>query len=175
MPPAAREAIDQHRGRLVSTQRPTAVGEGLVATGPVPRTTDFEDTGGPFYLDRECRTPDPLEDDQALFFAAAQGTVVLLGCAHSGVINTLRYVAELTGNRPIWAVIGGMHLGDASAERLDRTIEELRRLGVRLLGPGHCTGTPATVALWSAFPGRCLTCHASTRLEFETAAQSSSF
>lgn len=175
MPPAAQEAIRERGDRLVYTEQPTAVVDGLVATGPVPRTSGFEDTGGPFFLDRACQAPDPLVDDQALFFQAAEGTVVLLGCAHSGVINTLRHVRTLTGDRPLWTVIGGMHLGGASTERLERTVEELRRLEVRFLAPAHCTGMPATVALWSAFPGRCLACHAGARFEFAPAAQASSF
>lgn len=165
----AGQAIRARHGRLATVTQPTAVGGGLTATGPVPRTTGFEDTGGPFFLDRACRTPDPLEDDQALFFDGVQGTVVLLGCAHSGVINTLRHVRELTANRPLWAVLGGMHLGGASAERLERTIEELNRLDVRYLAPAHCTGMAATVALWNAFPGRCLECHAGARFQFEAA------
>ena len=89
------------------------------------------------------------------------------GLRHSGVINTLQYIRQLTGDRPIRAVIGGMHLGDASPERIGRTIEELRRIGVQQLAPGHCTGMPATVALWTAFPTICVACHAGKTFEFE--------
>ena len=71
---------------------------------------NFEDTGGRFFLDAACTQPDPLLDDQALFFDTADGLVVLLGCAHSGVVNTLEYIRHLTGGRPIHTVLGGMHL-----------------------------------------------------------------
>jgi 7,8-dihydropterin-6-yl-methyl-4-(beta-D-ribofuranosyl)aminobenzene 5'-phosphate synthase len=162
----AKQAIREPRNGLVATDRPTAVLDGLMATGPVPRLTDFEDTGGPFFLDQACAKPDPLEDDQSVFFDTMEGLVVLLGCAHSGIINTLRYIRQLTGERPIWAVIGGMHLGDASPQRIERTIEELQRIGVQLLAPAHCTGMPATVALWNAFPGRCRPCPVGTTFEF---------
>ena len=111
--------------------------------------------------------PDPLQDDQSVFFDTAAGVVVLLGCAHSGVINTLLYIRQLTDNRPICAVIGGMHLISASTERIKRTIEELQYIGVERLAPAHCTGMPATVALWNAFPGQCQTCHVGTRFEFD--------
>jgi 7,8-dihydropterin-6-yl-methyl-4-(beta-D-ribofuranosyl)aminobenzene 5'-phosphate synthase len=58
-----------------------------------------------------------LEDDQSVFFDTPEGIVVFLGCAHSGVINTLRYIRQLTDNRPIRIVIGGMHLTGASSHR----------------------------------------------------------
>jgi 7,8-dihydropterin-6-yl-methyl-4-(beta-D-ribofuranosyl)aminobenzene 5'-phosphate synthase len=167
LPDATEAVLRSLHGRLVPNERPTVIAERLTVTGPVPRTTDFEDTGGPFFLDEACTKPDPLEDDQALFFDTPQGTVVLLGCAHSGVINTLCYVHQLTADRPIRAVLGGMHLVAASPERIARTIEELRRLGVQQLGPAHCTGMPATVALWTAFPSLCIACHAGSTFEFE--------
>ena len=93
--------------------------------------------------------------------------MVLLGCAHAGVVNTLRYVRELTGRKPIHAVLGGMHMPEASSQRIDRTIEHFRELGIVRLGPAHCTGTAATAAMWSAFPGRCLACNVGTVFEFE--------
>jgi len=168
IPYSSEQAMRQHSHQWVKTEQPTAVLGGLTATGPVPRVTDFEDTGGPFSLDRDCHQSDPLTDDQSLFFETTQGLVVLLGCAHSGVINTLRRIRTLTEDRPIHAVIGGMHLVRASAERLSRTIEEFRRLGVERLGPAHCTGAAAVVALWNAFPDQILLCHVGSRFEFET-------
>ncbi len=167
MPEAAQQALERHRDRLVLLEKPTSLGAGFMLTGPVPRATDFEDTGGPFFLDAQCRTPDPLLDDQAVFFPAAQGTVVLLGCAHAGVVNTLRYVRRLTDDRPIHAVLGGMHLLNASPDRLSRTIEALRELDIACLGPAHCTGRAATAALWHALPDRCISLHVGTRVEYE--------
>ena len=168
MPFPVRQALRQHGDRVVYTESPTAVGDGLMVTGQVPRTTVFEDTGGPFFLDAACSKPDPLADDQSIFIQTADGVVVLLGCAHSGVINTLRYIADLSRGQPVFAVIGGMHLVGASPERIARTVEALRSLGVRLLAPCHCTGMGASVALWNAFAGRCLACHVGDRFEFES-------
>jgi 7,8-dihydropterin-6-yl-methyl-4-(beta-D-ribofuranosyl)aminobenzene 5'-phosphate synthase len=170
-PDASLQCMLQRSHLWVKTDRPTAVCDGLSVTGPIPRVTDFEDTGGPFYLDVDCRQPDPLIDDQALFFETSQGTVVLLGCAHAGVINTLLYVLELTDHQPLYAVIGGMHLVHASTERMHRTLEELRRLDIKLLGPAHCTGRSATVALSNAYPDQILACHVGSQFEFELAPQ----
>jgi 7,8-dihydropterin-6-yl-methyl-4-(beta-D-ribofuranosyl)aminobenzene 5'-phosphate synthase len=168
LPDATETVLRSLHRRLVYTERPTSVADRLMVTGPVPRLTDFEDTGGPFFLDHACTMPDPLEDDQAVFFDTPKGTIVLLGCAHSGIVNTLRYIVQLSGNKPIRAVIGGMHLVSASPERITRTIEEIRRLDVRSLVPCHCTGTAATVALWNAFPTICVACHAGTIFDFES-------
>jgi len=91
---------------------------------------------------------------------------VLLGCAHSGVVNTLEYVHQLTGSRPISALLGGMHLAAASSDRVENTTAAFRRLGIQLLAPAHCTGLPALAHLWNAFPGRCTTCAVGTTMRF---------
>jgi 7,8-dihydropterin-6-yl-methyl-4-(beta-D-ribofuranosyl)aminobenzene 5'-phosphate synthase len=166
MPYLASEAIQDKRFRLVATVEPIAIFQAFTVTGPIPRQTDFEDTGGQFFLDETCTKPDPLEDDQSVFFNTDEGVVVILGCAHSGVINTLHYIRQLTGNRPIRAVIGGMHLINASDVRIKRTIEELKRMSVKQLSPAHCTGMRAIVALWNEFPGQCRPCPVGTVFEF---------
>jgi 7,8-dihydropterin-6-yl-methyl-4-(beta-D-ribofuranosyl)aminobenzene 5'-phosphate synthase len=168
IPYSAERALQQGGDRWIRTQRPTKIVGPLTATGPVPRLTSFEDTGGPFFLDPSGTRPDPLVDDQALFFETSLGTVVLLGCAHAGVINTLRYIQTLTENRPVHTVLGGMHLLNASPQRLQQTIDELRQLDLRRLGPAHCTGAAATAALWNALPGICVGCHVGSRFEFQT-------
>ncbi len=151
IPTAGRDALDR-RGHLVPTHAPTRVRGPLHVTGPIPHETDFEDTGGPFFTDSEGQHPDALDDDQAAWFDSAYGLVVLLGCAHAGVVNTLRHVRRLADGRPIHAVIGGMHLHAASEERIEATIAELRALDLRLLVPLHCTGHAAAIRLEEAFP-----------------------
>ena len=99
--------IDLPSARVRIVERATAVAEGVTLTGPIPRVLTLEDTGGPFYLDAACTQPDPLVDDQAVFLEADGGLVVILGCGHGGVINTLRYVRQLACDRPILAVLGG--------------------------------------------------------------------
>lgn len=159
--------IRKNTGGLVWTNKPTEICDGLFVTGEIPRVTEFEDTGGPFFLDEQCRQADPLIDDQAMFFEADAGTVVLLGCAHAGVINTLVYIRQLTDDRPVHAVIGGMHLVNASPGRMDRTTESLERFGIDLLAPCHCTGMAALVRLRTAFPDSCKSCIVGTTMEFE--------
>jgi 7,8-dihydropterin-6-yl-methyl-4-(beta-D-ribofuranosyl)aminobenzene 5'-phosphate synthase len=148
----------------IRTTEPTELPGGLRLTGLIPRLTAYEDTGGPFYCDTACTDPDPIEDDQAAFFDTAHGTVVILGCAHAGVINTLMYIQKLTGGCPIHTIIGGMHLHGASEERLNKTVEALRIFDIRALFPCHCTGFDATARLASEFPGRVNACPSGTIL-----------
>lgn len=169
IPTASAQAMREAADRWIKTDKPTGVVDGLTVTGPIPRETDFEDTGGPFFLDRDFQQPDPLVDDQALFFQTDRGTVVLLGCAHAGVVNTLRYIATLTRNAPIRAVLGGMHLVRASRDRLKRTIDEFRQRDIECLGPAHCTGDTAVAAIWRELPDRCVACHVGSRFEFSVA------
>jgi len=157
---------------LVWTLEPTKLMDGVHLTGEIPRRNDFEDTGGPFYLDDACSEADPLLDDQALYIEMPAGIIVVLGCAHAGVINTLNYIAELTDRKRICAVLGGMHLVGASARRLERTIDNLHEMRIGHLGPAHCTGRAATAALWAAMPDRCIPCHVGTRLKFDLSTHS---
>lgn len=166
MPSSSLKSIQTHAGEVVFTERPTQITEGLFVTGEIPRVTDFEDTGGPFFQDDRCTEPDPFPDDQALFFDTSEGTVVLVGCAHAGIVNTLLYIRQLTQGKPIHAVSGGMHLLSASHVRMERTIEFLNRLDPDILCPGHCTGNSAMAELWEAFPRKFIPCHAGRSFEF---------
>ncbi len=139
----------------------------MLVTGGIPRVTDFDDTGitGRAFSDEAMTTPDLVVDDQALFFRTPEGVVVLLGCAHAGVVNTIRYLAGLLVERHIYAVVGGTHLLDASPERMRKTEAAFKQFGVQKLMPSHCTGAAAFAELSRAFPGRCSWPGAASRLE----------
>lgn len=144
---------------------PTEVCDGLYLTGPIPRENDFEDTGGPFFKDVACTIPDDIQDDQAALIVNDSGVTVVLGCAHSGVINTLHYIQKLTDFSPINTLIGGMHLVSASPERFDGTISELRKINIERFLPCHCTGISGIARLWQEFPDRCSACPVGTVIE----------
>ena len=153
MPQAACEKLAAHaaKGRIIYTNKARTIVPTIMATGPIPRVTDYEDVGGPFYLDKDSQTPDPLNDDQALLISTAKGLVVVLGCAHAGLINTLEFAATLN-RQPIRAIIGGMHLKTASAARLSKTCESIRKFDIKQLIPCHCTGKTGADALKHSFP-----------------------
>ncbi len=150
------------------TTGPALVREGVMVTGEVPRTTAFEDTGvgGFIYLDADMKTPDLVPDDQSLFFRVPEGVVVILGCAHAGVVNTVRYVMKLTGAEKIYAIMGGTHLLSASNQRMQATIEAFREMGIERILLGHCTGVNSYAQLAAAFPGRCAWPPTGARIHF---------
>ena len=152
--------------RIVASREPTEVVPGIWMTGEVPRTNDFEDTGGPFFLDPSLIRPDPLLDDQAIYLPTPAGMIVVLGCAHAGMVNTLDRVARLSGDAPVRALLGGAHLENASPRRMDETVRALRSRQPVQMGFGHCTGLAAIRRFWSEFPGACLQLHAGLRLRF---------
>jgi len=142
------EALDKvPPERLHWVTGPVMLADRIGITGPIPRVTTYEDTGGPFYLDPVGREPDLLEDDLALWVRTDQGVVVCFGCAHSGAVNTLDYISTLTQGCTIRAVIGGFHLINAGSERIEKTISALRALDVPLIVPCHCTGKEAYTLL----------------------------
>lgn len=144
MPPGSVDAITELPAeRSYTVTAPVSVAPGVWLTGPVPRRTTCEDTGGPFFLDAAGSCPDDIMDDMSLWFEADEGLVVCLGCCHSGIINTLRYISELTPGRVISTVIGGMHLLNASTARYVFTANALKGYSLRRLIPCHCTGDGA--------------------------------
>lgn len=154
------------RGRLRASTVAQELLPGVLWMGQVPRTTEYEDSGGPFFLDPEGGMPDPLLDDTSLLISARSGPILLSGCAHSGIVNTLRHAAGLAGGKRFAAVLGGMHLGSASPERIGRTLADLGEFEMGMVGPAHCTGRAAQDAFREAYGRRCRDCPAGTVLEF---------
>jgi 7,8-dihydropterin-6-yl-methyl-4-(beta-D-ribofuranosyl)aminobenzene 5'-phosphate synthase len=140
--------------RLHWVLQPTMLSERVGLSGPIPRITAYEDTGGPFYLDPEGRRSDPIEDDLALWIRTGKGLVVCLGCCHAGLINTLHHILQLNPGERIHAVVGGFHLLHANHERLQRTMSALRKLSPDKVIACHCTGEHAMAALHNSLGER---------------------
>jgi 7,8-dihydropterin-6-yl-methyl-4-(beta-D-ribofuranosyl)aminobenzene 5'-phosphate synthase len=166
IPAACLHALESASRRIVWTRTPHTIVPDVWVTGEIPRRTPFEDTGGPFFGDASCETKDSLPDDQALILETAAGLVVLLGCAHSGVVNTLEHVTEITHQRAVDVVAGGMHLRCASEDRLQSTSDALDALEVRVIAPSHCSGTDAVAFLSRQLGARVRECTAGSRFMF---------
>lgn len=169
MPEDARHAWDAHAAHIHWVEATAEIAPGVWLTGPIPRETAFEDTGGPFFLDPSGMRPDLLPDDQAMWLETKQGLVVLLGCAHSGVANTLHFIAKHTGASQFHMIIGGMHLMRASESRIRATADTLRQFHVHSLAPCHCTGDEAIASLRNLWNGTIFPCASGSQFIFPAA------
>jgi 7,8-dihydropterin-6-yl-methyl-4-(beta-D-ribofuranosyl)aminobenzene 5'-phosphate synthase len=131
---------------------PVEISTSITTTGEIPMVTEFEKVE-PYLLVKGGKgfQPDELLDDQALIITAEAGLVVILGCAHRGIINTLYHAQRLTGVKKVHTVLGGCHLTEASSERIRLTIAALMDMGVQKLGVSHCTGLPAACLMAREF------------------------
>jgi 7,8-dihydropterin-6-yl-methyl-4-(beta-D-ribofuranosyl)aminobenzene 5'-phosphate synthase len=157
-PRFSREALEALGLNVVATREPRPLLDGAALfLGEIPRTTPFE-KGMPhaFFLDQGKETWDPIEDDSSIAMnLRGKGLVVLSGCAHSGIINTVRRAMAVTGIGKVHAVMGGFHLsGPAFEPIIGPTAEELRKIGPDFIIPCHCTGRRAIMQLEQAMPGQ---------------------
>jgi len=153
--PFQRQELESLGAIFTLTTESAKVADNCFTTGEVPMVTDYETIdSGLFVRTGTGWQPDQLLDDLALIIKTELGLVVVLGCAHRGVINTLYHAQRLTGVKSIYAVLGGAHLVDAPRERVQRTIADLKQLDVQKLGLCHCTSLPAIAALAHEFGDR---------------------
>jgi len=150
--PFAREALESWGASFRLTKKPVWITDNIVTTGEIPTLTEYEKIDSELFVKEsgELR-PDPLKDDLALIIKTEMGLIVVLGCGHRGMINTLHHARKITGVEQIHMVVGGTHLIHASREQIDLTIAELKRLGVQRIGVSHCTGLPAAAILFQEF------------------------
>ncbi|MDD5127672.1 MAG: MBL fold metallo-hydrolase [Dehalococcoidales bacterium] len=146
--PFAREELEALGGSFKLSREPVKLSEHIMTTGEVPMVTEYESIEPVMFVKEQGKTtPDVLADDLSLVIDADFGLVVVLGCGHHGIVNTLQHARKLTGNETVYAVIGGPHLIGAAPERLSLTVAALREMGVQKIGLSHCTGFAASVYL----------------------------
>jgi len=164
--PFQRQELESLGANFTLTTKPIKITDNIMTTGEIPMVTDFEEIEpNRFFVKEETGwQPDELLDDQALIINTEQGLVVILGCAHRGIINTLYHAQQLTGVTQIHMVLGGCHLISASRERIQLTISALRELNIQKLGVCHCTGLPAAAIMAQEFGDKFFFNNASTRI-----------
>ena len=118
-----------------------------------PKFSNFQD---PQLLlqEGESFSPDPITDDASLLIETATDPVLLLGCAHAGVLNILDHLQDSLKIRKLRAILGGTHLMFFSPERIAAVIQRFEDFGVEQVGVSHCTGMKAAVALGAHFKDR---------------------
>jgi 7,8-dihydropterin-6-yl-methyl-4-(beta-D-ribofuranosyl)aminobenzene 5'-phosphate synthase len=150
--PFHRQTLESLGAHFNLTTEPVRISSNIMTSGEIPMVTDYEEIEPHLQVkEGKCFKPDKLLDDQALIINTEPGLVIILGCAHRGIINTLYHARKLTGVKAIYAVVGGCHLMDASEERIWLTIAALKELGVQMLGVCHCTGLAASAIMAREF------------------------
>ncbi len=153
--PFRRQKLESLGASFNLTTKPVKITDSIMTTGEIPMVTEFEQIDPNLFVkENGGLQPDKLLDDLALVIKTGAGLVVVLGCAHHGIINTLNHAQQLTGVKPIHTVLGGAHLISASEERIRLTIAALKELGVQRLGLCHCTDMPAACLLAREFGDR---------------------
>jgi len=143
--------------QLISTKQLHLIAnDTILVTGEIPRETSFEKgflqhrvlINGTWQSD-----PLILDDRAVVFNVTGKGLVIISGCAHAGIINTITYAQRITGVPRVYAVMGGFHLaGKENEKRIEQTVKELKKVNPKLVVPSHCTGWRAMFTIASALP-----------------------
>jgi 7,8-dihydropterin-6-yl-methyl-4-(beta-D-ribofuranosyl)aminobenzene 5'-phosphate synthase len=163
--PLAPEELRQRTDLRLSTT-PQEILPGVWTSGEISERTEAEGRS-PNHLvcEGDHWAPDPYQDDMALALEGSEGLVLVCGCCHAGLLNTLGQVRKAFGRDPV-TVVGGLHLLNADLAGLRHLVDVLQQWGPPTLYPNHCTGQRAYVALAKAFGDRVLPCPAGTVLDF---------
>jgi 7,8-dihydropterin-6-yl-methyl-4-(beta-D-ribofuranosyl)aminobenzene 5'-phosphate synthase len=144
--PPPRAEWEAAGAEIILSEGPYQLGPGCWTTGVVPRRS-FEKAGTPAtraYREGDEFIRDYMDDDQAIVINVEdKGLVIVAGCAHSGIVNTVTYAREISGVDKVWAILGGFHLAPASDEEIQRTIDEIKKMEPVMVAPSHCTGFKA--------------------------------
>jgi len=141
--PPPRDEWEAAGADIILSEGPYELGPGCWTTGFVPRRS-FEESGRPStlsYRQGDAFLHDDIDEDQAIVINVKdKGLVVVSGCAHSGIVNTVNYAREISGVGKVWAILGGFHLARAKDEETQRTIDAIKAFRPTLIAPSHCTG-----------------------------------
>lgn len=170
--PYTPEELSRLGARFHFITEPYMLTPDVFISGRVPMSNNYESVGAAFYrpenspfvphscpveheqLDFDACNTTYLQDtevidDMCLYLRTELGAVVILGCAHRGIINSLEHAVAVTGCDHIYMVIGGTHLAGVSQARMEYTVEAINRMGVQKIGVSHCTGQLAAAQLYS--------------------------
>jgi len=168
--PYTQEELTRFGARFHCTSEPYAIDEDVYVSGTIPMTNDYESVGMSFFRRKGspyAASDRPVEDqqlgfdpdgsvfvqdtevmdDMCLILRTDLGPIVILGCAHRGMINSLEHAMAVTGSDNVYMVIGGTHLAGVSEQRMNATVQALDTAGVQKVGVSHCTGQVAAASL----------------------------
>jgi 7,8-dihydropterin-6-yl-methyl-4-(beta-D-ribofuranosyl)aminobenzene 5'-phosphate synthase len=148
-----REDLLKAGAEIVETSEPFEIVPGVLTSGEIKRAASFEKiTWKNLALVNGKQVRDKVPEDQALFINIdKRGVLVISGCAHAGIINTLQCASDVTKTR-LYGFIGGTHLVRPKEVRLKETLNKLKEFDLKLVSPAHCTGHKSIAAINQAFP-----------------------
>ncbi len=154
-PVLKKEQMEAKGAQVIENKQPILFGNGFfAATGEIPMITEFEQGTSNLFLDDGINlVRDDVSEEQSIAAnVRGKGLVVISGCAHRGIINTIEQARNMTGIEKIYAVIGGFHLGGRlSGQIIEPTVRRLKKMNPALLAPMHCTGWEAMHILAGEF------------------------
>jgi len=157
------EELERYGARFRYITKPYSITDEIIVSGEVDMTNDFEDTGDAFFreygskwaqgeviedngvlnfkdLGKTYVQDNSVIDDMAIYIKTNMGLIVILGCAHRGVINTIHHSMDTTQTKDVFLVIGGTHTAGVSEYRMKSTVDEFKSIKVNHIGVSHCTG-----------------------------------
>ncbi len=160
--------IERAGGNLLLSKDSISIMPGLLTTGEVKRITDFEKVSGRLKTcENGVTIDDPMLDDiSVVALVKNKGLIIITGCSHAGIVNISKQAIELTGCNKIDAIVGGLHLVEASDDVINTTVGELSKLKVERVITGHCTGFKAQVKLYLTFGDRFLALQTGVQLDW---------
>jgi 7,8-dihydropterin-6-yl-methyl-4-(beta-D-ribofuranosyl)aminobenzene 5'-phosphate synthase len=147
------DLLKEFKSRIVIKAHSSHLGLGIHISGEIERKNDFEKGMPNAFMEVEKKLiHDGIEDDQSLFIELdGKGVIVLTGCCHAGVVNTLSCAQKMFPGQRIYALIGGLHLNNAEEIQMKKTLEFLLNLNLRYISAMHCTGYYAQRVLMEKF------------------------
>lgn len=159
-----RQKVEAAGCEIREINQPVEILPGVLAVGPIPRVTDFEQGSPILAVERDGGiVSDDFPGEISLVFKTGKGLVILTACAHNGIVNIARRAVELTGVDKIHAILGGFHLSGAPAEKIEKTVYALAGMGPDQIVPMHCTGFEALKLFSERMPGQFVLYSAGTR------------
>lgn len=153
---------------IVEVKGPVEVNRGCYLSGEIERRTDYEKGGANLIIQRgDDLIQDHFPGEQAIVCAVKEkGLVVISGCAHAGIVNTIYHAQRITGIQKVHAVIGGFHLVNATEGLIEKTVADMVAISPDYIIPAHCTGFAAIIEFAHALPDQFILNTAATRYQF---------
>ncbi|MHA1270954.1 MAG: MBL fold metallo-hydrolase [Candidatus Helarchaeota archaeon] len=166
--PFNKKEIESMGGRFIISQKPQTIIDNIYTTGEIKRETSFEKVPNRFHmLNENHMVHDNILDDLALIVQTKSGIIIITGCSHSGIINTIEHCLKISSHKKILGLFGGFHLIDSTYEKIKLTIENLKKYDIDLIGACHCTGIYALRSLINEYLDKFRVCSTGVELVFD--------